>query len=530
MTAIELRDVFCVHRTDQGDAAALQGLSLDVQTGELLCVLGPSGAGKTTLLQVIAGLRVPSAGVVRVLGRDVGRLRERGRAAFRHAQIGFLDQHPESALPPDLSVAQSVALPLLLRGVARSACRARVGELLSAAGLTDVARARPASLSGGERQRVALCAALSHRPALLLADEPTGELDDAAAETVLGLIAELSVADGTTVIVVSHDQATAERARRTVRIRDGRVAEEQRSGDRALVVDRGGWVQLPGELLASVGIEDRARVELLDVGLVLTPADPTDGSAPMDGSTQSRYTPDGTSSAPRRSGDRNEARTGDDWDPARIELHSITRFRGHGGDRRKVLDGLSGVLAPGLMTVVTGRSGAGKTTLLRLLAALDVPDAGDVVLDDSSLGDLDAEELAALRRQRIGYLPQEPSPVPFLSAAENVALVLALRGCPASLAAERAAAMLARVGLEERAHQRVARLSAGEVQRVALARGLACARGLLVVDEPTSRLDEANAAAVGELLAAAAAEGHHTVVCATHDPQVIRHAGEVLAL
>ena len=202
---VRLREVFCVHRTSEGDAAALQGTNLDLGDGELLCVLGPSGAGKSTLLRVIAGIQEPSAGVVQVLGRDIGREPSRRRAQLRHERIGFLGQHADAALPPDLSAARAVELPLALRGVGLGSRRERVAELLRAAGLADRAEALPAELSGGERQRIALCAALAHRPALLLADEPTGELDDASAEAVRTLISELARRHGTSVVVVSHD-------------------------------------------------------------------------------------------------------------------------------------------------------------------------------------------------------------------------------------------------------------------------------------------------------------------------------------
>jgi putative ABC transport system ATP-binding protein len=182
------------------------------------------------------------------------------------------------------------------------------------------------------------------------------------------------------------------------------------------------------------------------------------------------------------------------------------------------------------MTAITGRSGSGKTTLLRLLAGIDAPDEGLVSLDAVALGSLGAEARASLRRERIGYLSQEPAPVAFLSAEENIVLALRLRGWDTAAAARRATVVLSWVGLAERARQRVARLSAGETQRVALARALASARGLLIVDEPTSRLDEAGATTIAELLAAAAAQDRQTVICATHDPQVIRHADEVVPL
>jgi ABC-type lipoprotein export system ATPase subunit len=513
--AIELRDVFCVHRTNEGDAAALQGLSLRLRHGERLCVLGPSGAGKTTLLRVIAGLQEPSAGSVMVFGRDAGRLSGRERARLRHQFIGFLDQHAESTLSPELRIADVVALPLALRGVRRAQRRRRAAALLRSAGLDDRADAFASELSGGERQRVALCAAVAHRPPLLLADEPTAELDERSARDIAALIDELAEAEGTTVIVVSHDPAMADTAQRAVRIRDGRIVEERIDGGRRLVVGPGGWVRLPSPLLEETGIGATARAELLGDGVLLTPAGASAGA-------ERPAPPDVVTAAATGALRTRPAAT--------VELRSLSRRRGRGARRRAVIEELSVSFQPGCLTAVTGRSGSGKTTLLELLAALRAADAGELLLDGVSLAGAGPEGLAEVRRRRIGYLPQEPSPVGFLSAAENVVLALRIRGRPADLASVAADEILARVGLADRSRQRVWRLSAGEGQRVALARAIACADGLLVVDEPTSRLDQASAAAVARLLAETASGDGQTVICATHDPEVIRHADEVLEL
>lgn len=498
--AVELRDVFCVHRTGQGDAAALQGLSLSVADGEQVCVLGPSGAGKTTMLRVIAGLQRPSAGIARVFGIDVGRLSARASARARSVSLGFLHQHAEAALSPDLPIVRSVALGLALRGVGRATREQRATELLTAAGLEERVDALPGRLSGGERQRVAVCAALAHRPRLLLADEPTAELDDDAAETIARLIVRLTDRDGATVITVSHDPELARRAGRTVRIRDGRVVQD---GD-SLVVAPGGWVRLGEERLRDAGIGERLQAEPVGTGLLLTGAGRDRERAPV------ASTPAAARSPVRA---------------VTLSVESLTRVRGG----RAVLDALTLRFPPGRMTAVIGRSGAGKTTLLELLAGMSVPDAGEIRLDQELLGG-GAEQRAAVRRARIGYLPQEPAPVGFLSAAENVALALTARGAEPGHAGRAARASLDRVGLAERGDQRVERLSAGEAQRVALARALACADGLLIVDEPTSRLDEETAAAVADLLATAAEQDGHTVLCATHDASVISRAHAVVAL
>jgi ABC-type lipoprotein export system ATPase subunit len=505
---VELRDVFCVHRTNEGDAAALQGMNLALGRGEVLSVLGPSGAGKSTILRVVAGLQQPSAGIVRVLDRDIGRMPARTRSRLRHELMGFLGQHSGAALSPDLRMRAAVALPLRLRGMPRRESLRRVAELFEITALAGRADALPAELSGGERQRFALCAAVAHRPALLLADEPTGELDDASADAIRALIVELARASGTSVILVTHDLATAGVADRTLRIRDGRITGDRLNGEEALVVD-GGWLRLPPDLLAAAGIGRRARVQPTPDGVIVTRAAGDSSPAPPAAA---------------------EAPPPERWTPATVELWDVARSYGRGLTRRHVLGRLTHEFAPGQMTAVTGRSGAGKTTLLKLVAGLERASSGQVVLDGHHLGNLDAEQLASLRRQRIGYLSQEPAPIGFLSAEENTVLILRIRGWDADAAAGRAATALTRAGLADRARQRAGRLSAGEAQRLALARALASARGLLIVDEPTSRQDEANARAVAALLAAAAHQDGQTVICSTHDPAVIGKADHVVTL
>jgi ABC-type lipoprotein export system ATPase subunit len=363
--------------------------------------------------------------------------------------------------------------------------------------------ARPGELSGGERQRVALCAALAHGPRLLLADEPAGELDADGARAAYGLIAELAEAQRTTVLLVSHDAAATTIADRTVRVRDGRVSEE----DDLLTVDEGGWLRLPDALRLGA----RVRAEPHADGVLLRPAA---GRAP-------RAVP--PNAAPVTAPSTAPA-------PPAAELRAVRKAYGSGRSARVVLDGLDATFAAGRLTAVTGRSGSGKSTLLRLLAGLEAPDGGDVLVAGEPLAGRDRAALAALRRARIGVVGQELGLVPFLGALENVVLALELRGVPRAEAGHRASAWLERLGLSQRLDQRVIRLSAGERQRVALARALASEPAIVLVDEPTSRLDEANAALVAGLLAEIAHDQAAAIVCATHEPRLRAAADAELAL
>ena len=513
-TAIELRDVFRVHSTPEGDAAALQGLSLQVADGEVLTVLGPSGSGKSTLLRLLAGLERPSAGVVRVYGEDVGKLPSRRLARYRSTLLGYADQHYARALAPELTARDLVALQLGLRGSSRAERFARADELLERVGLSAKRDRHPTQLSGGEQQRVALCAALAHRPKVFLADEPTGELDAATADQVYEMLNELVREHRCTTVIVSHDPESARIADRIVRIRDGRVSEEWArdgaSSSDTIVVGRGGWLRLPEELLLRAGIGTKATARFEEGEVVVTRA----GEPASNSLLQAESGP-----APEL------ARASNSLLQAPVAAaRGVTRRYG----QTIALRPLDLELHAGRLHAITGPSGSGKTTLLHLLAGLELPDAGTIAVDGVELTTLDRTGRAALRREKIAYVGQQAGLVPHLSALENVELVLSLRGLgggrPGALAA------LESVGLGERATQRVVRLSQGERARVAIARAVVSKPALLLADEPTSRLDGANAISVAILLARLARETGAAVACATHDPLVIEQAESQISL
>jgi ABC-type lipoprotein export system ATPase subunit len=512
--AVEVEDVFRVYATEEGTAAALQGLSVTVQPGEIVVVLGPSGSGKTTLLRILAGLDRPSAGQVRVFGVDLRRLRGRRLDRYRTAELGYADQRYAEALAPELTAVELVSLRLALAGEPPRSRRRRARELLGRVGLADRADAHARELSGGEQQRVALCAALAHRPPLLLADEPTGELDAENAAGVYELIGELARAQETTVVLVSHDPSSATIADRIVHIRDGRVSAEsarREAETEDIVVARGGWLRIPEELLRRSGISTRARARLEQETIVVESTE--DGPLPA--------------LVPRLlADDRPAAGPGG----VAAELRDVEKRHGTGANERLVFSGLTASIRSARLTVVTGPSGSGKTTILNLLAGLDLADAGEVVVLGTRLAELDRGQRAEFRRDRVALVAQEPPLISFLSARENVVLFLGLRGVDEAEGAERAHETLAAVGLEQLAEQRVSQLSTGEQERVAVARALSSRPALLLADEPTARLDHANALAIGALLSRVAREQGVAVVCATHDPTVIEQADAQLAL
>jgi putative ABC transport system ATP-binding protein len=201
---------------------ALRGVSLEILSGEYLAIAGPSGSGKSTLLQLIGGIDTPTGGTVELLGTRLDSLSDRELTRLRLTRLGFIFQRFH--LLPVLTARENVELPMAEAGVPRRLRQERALELLSYVGLEDRARHRATQLSGGEMQRVAIARALANRPVLLLADEPTGELDAATGEEILRLFRRLSQ-DGTTLVVVTHDEHLASDADRVIHMRDGRICD-----------------------------------------------------------------------------------------------------------------------------------------------------------------------------------------------------------------------------------------------------------------------------------------------------------------
>jgi ABC-type lipoprotein export system ATPase subunit len=250
------------------EVQALQGLDLLVDEGEMVAVVGASGSGKSTLLAVLSGMDAPTAGRVRVGRWDLMAMQARDRVAYRRQMVGFVWQQTSRNLLPYLTARQNVALPIT--SARRRQKAARADELLDLVGVGHVADRQPQEMSGGEQQRVAIATALANSPQLLLADEPTGELDTTTAREVFDALRTVNREAGTTVVVVTHDSAVSGLVERTVAIRDGRTSSEvlRRDADGDVtheeyaVMDRAGRVQVPREYREALALTRRVRLAL----------------------------------------------------------------------------------------------------------------------------------------------------------------------------------------------------------------------------------------------------------------------------
>lgn len=224
---ITIRNLKRYYRMGGTIVKALDGVDLDVERGELLCLMGPSGSGKSTLLNLLGGLDTPDDGTIMVAGRDISTLDENELAAYRRQSVGLVFQ--SFNLIPTMTALENVEFPMVFAGLSPAERRERAKEVLELVGLGDRINHRPTELSGGQQQRVAIARALVCEPALLLADEPTGNLDSRTSHEIMGLLVELNRA-GLTIVMVTHEPDIAAYARREVRFRDGRIlADERRS-------------------------------------------------------------------------------------------------------------------------------------------------------------------------------------------------------------------------------------------------------------------------------------------------------------
>ena len=257
------------------EVQALQGLNLEIEAGELTAIVGASGSGKSTLLTILSGLDSPTAGSATVDGHDLLAMRGQERKQYRRDTVGFVFQQTERNLLPFLSAAENISMALAVARSPRGQRAARVDGLLDVLDLTSLRDRTPAELSGGQRQRVAIAVALANAPRVLLADEPTGELDEQASVRILELLREINENLGVTVVIVTHDEAVSDHVRRTIQIRDGRTSTEvhrsvstdddgvQRHIAREYaVLDRVGRLQLPQEYLTQLALRELVRLEL----------------------------------------------------------------------------------------------------------------------------------------------------------------------------------------------------------------------------------------------------------------------------
>jgi ABC-type lipoprotein export system ATPase subunit len=498
---IQMRDVVKTYDTGDVPFTALNNVSIDIKQGEFLGITGKSGAGKTTLINMISGVSEltsgnilfhwvedndspsPSALSQKERGQNpsiqIQSLNEDKLARWRGENIGIIYQSFE--LMPTLSLVENVMLPPDFLGAYQPlVSKTRALELLELVEIADHAYKIPAHISGGQKQRVAIARALVNDPHLIIADEPTGNLDSVTAETIFQIFEKL-VDQGKTIVMVTHDESFASRFSRHLHITDGVVSSPMERGD-------GMEAPINIEQERALHHVSKSRIEVVS-------------------STKEHY---------------NEK-------PA-IVLRNVEKVYENAAGKFVALKSINLQLNYGQFISIVGKSGCGKSTLLNMITGIDHPTAGDVIIGDEHIYKMSESKRALWRGKNMGVVFQFFQLLPTLTLLENTMLPMDYCNLyPFYERPDRAMELLKMVGLEDQAHKFPTAVSSGQQQSAAIARGLATDPSIILADEPTGNLDSRSADNVLNLFENLARSGK-TVLIVTHDPSITQRTDQTIIL
>jgi putative ABC transport system ATP-binding protein len=556
---VQLRKVVKVYTTGAGSFRALKDVTLDIYPGEFLGILGKSGAGKTTLLNMISGVSEITSGEVRFFAR-VGNSHSQERevyaiellgedelAVWRGRHMGIVYQSFE--LLPQLSLLKNIMLPQDFSGIYQPApSLQRALELLEIVELSEHAYKLPAHVSGGQKQRVAIARALVNDPPLILADEPTGNLDTVTAETIFQIFEKL-VDQGKTIVMVTHDRSLEKRFTRRLYLSDGEISVEEgidRSNGRGKTFP-GAKAELEGESeeapqAASLD-KDSSKIEI-DTIAVDPDGNPTGAPSPEPSAIPAI---EQSKAFQRGVGKTQQAKNGRPWirasrngrsaeesgvetGSAAIILRDVVKTYVNAAGSFKALKGINLEMDYGQFISVVGKSGSGKSTLLNMLTGIDHPTSGEVIVGGKNIYKMTESQRALWRGRNVGIVFQFFQLLPTLSLLENTMLPMDYCNVYApNERPERAMELLRMVGLEAQAHQLPASVSSGQQQSAAIARALATDPPIILADEPTGNLDSRSAEVVLELFRELSRRGK-TIMIVTHDPSFTRRTDQTVIL
>ncbi len=488
---IKMGEVVKAYQTGEGPFIALDGINLDVYEGEFLGITGKSGAGKTTLLNMISGVSELTSGEVLFRGDEhkkkanpngfisIHSLDEDAKAAWRGQNVGIVYQSFE--LIPSLNLIENITLPQDFCGRYQpGASKDRALELLELVDILEHAYKIPAHISGGQKQRVAIARALVNDPPLIIADEPTGNLDSVTAETIFGIFEKL-VAQGKTIVMVTHDESLTDRFTRWVKISDGKLVNT--SDNQSAKISAGG--------------NGKAKI--------ISGTDPF-GKA----KTSAKAKPEHPGTA--------------------IALRDVVKtYHSPAGDFT-ALKGIDLQFEYGQFVSIVGKSGCGKSTLLNMITGIDHPSSGEVIVGDEDIYAMSESQRALWRGKNVGVVFQFFQLLPTLTLLENT--MLPMDYCdryPFRERPDRAMELLQQVGLEEQADKLPTAVSSGQQQSAAIARALATDPPLILADEPTGNLDTRSAETILSLFERLASKGK-TIVIVTHDPALTERTDQTVIL
>lgn len=538
---IECQDVIKVYSDPitGHKVAALRGLDLKIKEKELVAVIGPSGAGKTTLINILSGIDVPTSGIVKIEDKRIDQMDMEERREYRYYNIGLINQFVSDNLFPNLTVRKNILFTTNMYFLPHEVAKKKTAELLKLVNLKHVANQSANKISGGEAMRLSMAVALAKDPKIILADEPTGQLDTANTRDIIETLKEVNMALGVTILVVTHDIRFRNVFNRSFVIRDGRLVGissdisrkeleflMDSTKEQTSYIDPSNFVRIPDEIKTSIALRDSVVFEAhpsKKFGLFWNP----------ELLSRSEIYELLTKPVNEQEEQATEEISYEDIEPlisrefvppkekkAIIRVKELRKgYKTHAGFH-EVLKGLNFEVRQGDFVFISGPSGVGKTTLLNMLSGLDTPDEGTIEVLEQKFNTMTDHQISKFRLKHIAYISQQNNLLDILPIEEL--MVLPYLFLPDRVDLEYLESISKECHIEHKLDSYADELSAGEKQRAALATALVRKTAIILADEPTANLDSELARTIIDLLMDIVRINKATVIISSHDLSLLR--------
>ncbi|UJG40938.1 MAG: ATP-binding cassette domain-containing protein [Candidatus Heimdallarchaeum aukensis] len=559
MSGIYVKDLIKVYHDPETDVrvSALRGLDLFVKEGEVASIIGPSGAGKSTLIKILCGLETASGGSVYIGDTNIIELSEKEMQTFRFKNIGIINQFVAQNLLPNLTVEQNILLPLKMRYASKQRARKELEELLSALNIERIRYNPVTKISGGEAVRTSIGVTLAKKPKIILADEPTGQLDTANTNNIIETFKELNEAFNTTILVVTHDLRFRNAFNKSYIIRDGRLVGVNVEMDRSeldflikpqesslqSVIDSSQFVRLPDEVYQTGEFKHIVEFDIhpsKKFSILFNPNNVTKKEIYEILPKTHEYS-DIEEKIEAEAEDHkvsfDEVRPimeqeflADLSDRNIIEVKNLVKSFPLGKRTHEVLKGISFNIRKGDFVVIAGKSGAGKTTLMNVVSGVEKPTSGEIIIDGINITEESGSTISNMRFKDIAMISQVNNLFSQYTVKENMEIPEIFNGIKDFYSHIDFQEIAEECKIDHRLNQYPPELSAGEKQRAALAVALSRHTPIIFADEPTANLDSRLARNIISMLMETARVYNTTIVMSTHDLSLVRPGFRLIRL
>ncbi|MHA1116616.1 MAG: ATP-binding cassette domain-containing protein [Candidatus Heimdallarchaeaceae archaeon] len=559
MSGIYVKDLIKVYHDPETDVrvSALRGLDLFVKEGEVASIIGPSGAGKSTLIKILCGLETASGGSVYIGDTNIIELSEKEMQTFRFKNIGIINQFVAQNLLPNLTVEQNILLPLKMRYASKQRARKELEELLSALNIERIRYNPVTKISGGEAVRTSIGVTLAKKPKIILADEPTGQLDTANTNNIIETFKELNEAFNTTILVVTHDLRFRNAFNKSYIIRDGRLVGVNVEMDRSeldflikpqesslqSVIDSSQFVRLPDEVYQTGEFKHIVEFDIhpsKKFSILFNPNNVTKKEiyeilpktheySDIEEKIEVELEEHKVSFDEVRPIMEQEF-LADLSDRNIIEVRNLVKSFPLGKRTHEVLKGISFNIQKGDFVVIAGKSGAGKTTLMNVVSGVEKPTSGEIIIDGIDITEESGSTISNMRFKDIAMISQVNNLFSQYTVKENMEIPEIFNGIKGFYSHIDFQEIAEECKIDHRLNQYPPELSAGEKQRAALAVALSRHTPIIFADEPTANLDSRLARNIISMLMETARVYNTTIVMSTHDLSLVRPGFRLIRL